>query len=250
MNIDHPTPAQVPGLKDLWQAVFQDPGDYIEGFFVHAFSPERCLCVTEDGNPAAMVHWLDMACGDGKLAYIYAVATRKAYRGRGFCSSLMDRAHEILVNRGYAGAVLVPQGADLFAMYKKMDYTPCGGIRRIFPSAGKALSLTPLTWQEWNACRCRMLPPGGVELTEVPAAYLGAMARFWMGEDFLLAGSVEDGVLHGIELLGDSRRAPGILSALGCLEGSFLTPGREPYAMYRCLDGITPPPGYFGIAFD
>ena len=95
-----------------------------------------------------------------------------------------------------------------------------------------------------------MLPPGSAELTDIPAAYLGAMAQFWTGEDFLLAGDMENGVLNGIELLGNAESAPGILAALGCAEGSFLSPGGEPYAMYRSLDGITAPPQYFGIAFD
>ena len=187
MIIDHPSQSQVPELQRLWQAVFQDPKDYIEGFFVHAFSPQRCLCIPEDGSIAAMVHWMDMTCRGKKIAYIYAVATRKAYRGRGFCRLLMDRAHEILAQRGYAGAALVPQNEDLFAMYEKMGYRPCGGIHRIFCSAGEAVSLIPLTWQEWNTRRSSLLPPGSAELTEVPAAYLGAMAQFWAGEDFLLA---------------------------------------------------------------
>ena len=250
MNIDHPTPSQVPALKELWQAVFLDPGDYIEGFFVHAFSPERCLCLAVDTQVAAMVHWLDMTLGNKKIAYIYAVATRKKYRGRGFCRALMDRAHQILTDRGYAGTVLVPQSEALFSMYGKMGYGACGGITRIFRAAGEPVSLTPLTWQEWNGRRSEMLPEGSVELTENPAAYLGAMASFWAGEDFLLAGVAEGGVFHGIELLGNPEAAPGVLAALGCEEGSFLTPGETPFAMYRSLDGITPPPEYFGIAFD
>lgn len=250
MNIDHPASGQVPELKQLWQTVFQDPGDYIEGFFVHAFSPDHCLYVSEDRKVAAMVHWLDMTCRGRKIAYIYAVATRQMYRGRGYCRRLLDRAHEILARRGYAGAALVPQSEDLFAMYQKMGYRPCGGITRIFCSAGEPVSLTPLTWQEWNIRRSKMLPPGSAELTEVPAAYLGAMASFWGNEDFLLAGVTENGVLHGIELLGNTEAGPGILAALGCEEGSFLTPGSTPFAMYRCLDGVSPPPAYFGIAFD
>lgn len=251
MIIDHPTAEQVSELKELWQAVFQDPGDYIEGFFVHAFSPRRCLCLRDAGRVAAMVHWMDMTCRGKKVAYIYAVATRRQYRGRGFCRKLMEKAHEILAARGYAGAALVPQGEELFTMYGKMGYRPCGGIRRIFRSANHTpVSLEPLSWQEWNARRKEMLPEGGVELTENPAAYLGAMASFWGGEDFLLAGVVEDGVFHGIEMLGSCASAPGILVALGCEEGSFLTPGDAPFAMYRSLDGISPPPEYFGIAFD
>lgn len=250
MIIDHPKADRTEGLKGLWQAVFQDPRDYIEGFFAHAFSPDRCLCATDGEETAAMVHWLDMTCRDKKIAYIYAVATRRQYRGRGLCRRLMDRAHRILRERGYAGAVLVPQSEGLFAMYEKMGYRPCGGIRRLFARAAAPIPLSPLTTDQWNARRERMLPEGGVALTEDAAAYLGAMARFWGNEDLLLAAVREEGVLHGIELLGEAAAAPGILGALGCEEGNFLTPGDMPFAMYHSLDGITPPPTYLGIAFD
>ena len=156
MNIDHPTPAQISELKRLWQAVFLDPGDYIEGFFIHAFSPERCLCLTADGHFAAMVHWLDMTCRGRKIAYIYAVATRQMYRGRGYCRRLLDRAHEILAAQGYAGAALVPQGEELFAMYEKMGYRSCGGIHRIFCSAGEPVPVTSISWQEWKIGRAHV----------------------------------------------------------------------------------------------
>lgn len=250
MTIDHPTAAQISELKGLWQAVFQDPSDYIEGFFVHAFARWRCLCASVDGETAAMVHWLDMTCRGQKVAYIYAVATARRFRGQGLCRKLMDSAHAILSRRGYAGAVLVPQNEGLFAMYGKMGYAPCGGIRRIFCQSGAPIPLTALTAQEWNTRREEMLPEGGVALTESPAAYLGAMAEFWAGENVLLAAVREEGVLHGIELLGNADAAPGILGALGCEEGKFLTPGDSPFAMYRSLDGVTAPPEYFGIAFD
>ncbi len=250
MIIDHPTESRIPELKALWQAVFQDPGDYIEGFFAHAFSPDRCLCATEREHTAAMVHWLDMTCRGKKVAYIYAVATRRQFRGLGLCRSLMDRAHRTLTERGYAGAVLVPQSEGLFAMYEKMGYRPCGGIQRHFASAAAPIPLSALTLEQWTARREKMLPEGGVALAEDTAAYLGAMAQFWGNDDLLLAAVREDGVLHGIELLGDAAAAPGILGALGCQEGNFLTPGDTPFAMYRSLDGISPPPTYFGIAFD
>lgn len=251
MIIDHPTAAQTDHLKRLWQAVFQDPGDYIEGFFVHAFSPDRCLLAWENGEAAAMVHWLDMTCRGKKVAYIYAVATARRFRGRGLCRALMDRAHSLLEQRGYAGAVLVPQEGGLFHMYKKMGYEVCGGIRRHFCGSGAGpIPLKAMTWQDWNARRDAMLPPGGVALSSNCAAYLGAMAEFWAGEDVLLACVREDGVLHGIELLGSAAAAPGILAALGCEEGNFLTPGESPFAMYRSLDGDSPAPTYFGIAFD
>lgn len=250
MIIKHPAPGDKTALMELWQAVFQDPLDYIEGFFVHAYAPERCLCILEDGQAAAMVHWLDMTCRGEKIAYLYAVATRRQYRGRGLCRDLMDRAHTLLTARGYAGAALVPQNQGLFRMYEKMGYHPFGGIHRSFCSAAAPIAVTAISRQAWQRRRKEMLPAGSVELSEQAAAYLGAMAEFFGGEDVLLAAVREAGVLHGIELLGNPACGPGILGALGCEEGSFAMPGDAPFAMYRSLDGISPPPNYLGIAFD
>jgi hypothetical protein len=61
---------------------------------------------------------------------------------------------------------------------------------------------------------------------------------------------VRDGEkLLGLELLGNTDAAPGIVAALGCKEGRFRIPGGTPFAMYRPLSDISAPT-YFGLAFD
>lgn len=252
MIIDFPAGSQTGRLRQLWQEAFQDPDDYIDTFFSLAFSPDRCRCVTVNGEVAAMVHWFDMTCRGRQVAYLYAVATHRDYRGRGFCRGLLEDVHGLLKDRGYAGTVLVPEGEVLAAMYGRMGYRNFGGLEEIHCRAAKEpVPLRPITAGEYNARRNALLPPGGVELGDTAVSFLASMAEFYEGEDFLLAASRKDRTLFGAELLGNAEAAPGILRALGCTGGNFRGPGEQyPFAMYRSLDDTTPPPGYFGIAFD
>lgn len=239
-------------LKVLWREAFGDPDSWIDSFFTTAFSPERCRCITEDGQTVAALYWLDCACQGKKLAYMYAVATAKAYRGKGLCRALMADTHAHLVAKGYAGAVLVPGSDALRAMYEKMGYRTCTAVSRVCCEAGsEKTQLIPVDTAAYAALRRRLLPAGGVAQEGENLDFLASFSKLYRGEDFLLAAYVEDGIVHGVELLGNTIAAPGIVAALGCTRGQFRTPGEEaPFAMYLPLADHCPVPTYFGIAFD
>jgi hypothetical protein len=119
------------------------------------------------------------------------------------------------------------------------------------------LSLRSIEKQEYAALRRKFLPEGGIIQENENIDFLAEQARFFAGEDFLLAISKEeaaskkDVVLRGIELLGDITKAPGILHALGYEKGHFRTPGdQKPFAMYYSLTENGSVPTYFGLAFD
>jgi hypothetical protein len=93
--------------------------------------------------------------------------------------------------------------------------------------------------------------------------FLSTQAKFYTGnvvslseepsckKAFALAASIENENLYGIELLGDSSLASGIVHALNCKDGTFFTPGKnETFTMYHKLLEDSIMPTYFGIAFD
>ena len=239
-------------LKALWKEAFGDPDSWIDSFFAAAFSPERCRCVVKDGQTAAALYWLDCTCNGKKLAYMYAVATGKAYRGKGLCRSLMEDAHAHLAASGYDGVVLVPGSDGLRAMYEKMGYRTCSKVSQLCCEAGSEKAhLTPVDTAAYAALRRQFLPAGGVLQEGENLDFLASFAKLYRGQDFLLAAYVEDGIVHGIELLGNTAAAPGIVAALSCTQGKFRIPGEEaPFAMYLPLADYCPMPTYFGIAFD
>lgn len=252
MIIDRPRDVDIPRLKSLWREAFGDEDEYIDGFFSVAYSPERARAVRLDGKIAAALYWFDCELYGTRVAYIYAVATFFAYRGRGLCSALMEDTHRHLRKSGYGGAVLVPVGPTLFGFYEKFGYRPFGGISAFSATAAdKAASLTKISAEEYARLRRGMLPEGAIIEEGVCLPYLEMQADLYRGEGLLLAARREKDRLFGIELLGNTAAAPELLRALGCTEGSFRTVGTDlPFAMYLPLAEGVKMPAYFGLAFD
>lgn len=252
MWIDFPAPSQIPQLRQLWKIAFGDEDAFLDLFFQHAFSCQRCRCVLEEDRIAAVLYWFDCSLENRKIAYIYAVATHPDFRNQGLCRKLMADTHAILAQQGYSGAVLVPQKESLRTMYAGMGYRDCGGLNRFECTAGnRQLPVRTVGAEEFAALRRTLLPAGGVVQEGENLPFLASQLQFYAGPDFLLTAYAEEDVLHGIELLGDSAAAPGILAALGFSRGTFRTPGAElPFAMFHPLEETCPAPGYFGFAFD
>lgn len=236
-------------LKKLWKQAFGDADSFIDTFFSVAYSPDRSAHLTENGHLAAMLYWFDCDFQGRKIAYLYAVATDKAYQNRGLCRRLMETTHARLKAQGYAGAILVPGSKALFRLYEKLGYRTCGYVTNITCSAGTPIPLRPITAEEYAVLRRQYLPSGGVIQEDAALALLTATAKLYAGEGFVLAATSEDSTSHVHELLGKADPA-GITAALGAADGIFRTPGTDtPFAMY-CGFTADPAPGYFGLALD
>ncbi|MBE6595471.1 MAG: GNAT family N-acetyltransferase [Ruminococcaceae bacterium] len=252
MIIDTPQKAHAPALRALWQEAFGDSDAFLDTFAKTAFSPARCRVLLLDDAPVAGLYWFDCLCRGQRIAYLYAIATAKAFRGRGLCRALMEDTHRHLTAAGYAGAVLVPGAPTLFQLYEKMGYTVCSCVAEIAPQAAvEPAGLREIDTDTYAALRRQFLPEGGVLQEAESLAFLQAQASLYAGEHFVLAARREGASLRGLELLGDPGAAPAILTALGCSKGHFRTSGNgRPFAMYHPLDDAVPPPTYFGLAFD
>ena len=249
MIAEHPKIAYLPGLKALWQEAFGDEEAFIDSFFSSGFSPERCLCILKNETVSAAAYWFDCQWGAEKVAYLYAVATAKAQRGQGLCHALLEQLHELLRQQGYAGSLLVPGEPGLERLYGSMGYRYAGGMQEQSYAAGTPLPIRQISPRTFAALRREYLPQGGVAQEGENLSFLSTMARFYAGDDFLLATGNTDGCLQGLELLGNTDAAPGIVAALGFQEGSFRFPGKRPFAMWRSIS-VGEAPTYFGFAFD
>ena len=252
MKIDYPLPYQLPELRNLWKEAFGDTDAYLDLFFGTGYSPTRCRCVTEEGHVAAALYWLDVFCDGQKMAYIYAVATGKAYRGRGLCRMLMEDTHNVLCSRGVYGAVLSPGDAGLARMYGTLGYRHCANIGQIRCQAGeKSIAMQRVSGELFNAQRNVLLPAGGLELGKAAAGFLAAQAELYVGENCTLAALRTEQGFFGMELLGDPKLAPDILKTLECETGVFRFPfGDHPFAMFCPLKKKAKMPQYLGVAFD
>ena len=244
MNLDHPNPAQIPQLRSLWKEAFGDTDTFLDHFYTKAFSPDRCLCAMTAEEVVAMAYWFP--CGE--YAYIYAVATAKAHRGKGISHALMARIHEILQAQGYAGCLLVPGEESLRHFYRGMGYENCGGVKEFDAVATAAVPLRKLEIEEYAALRRAYLPEGGVIQDGVNLDFLSCWAQFYEAPHSLVATIWEEGKLFIMELLGDTSLAGGITAALGAASATCRTPGDTPFAMHRPLNHNIPPK-YFGFCF-
>lgn len=242
MKIDYPEQSQIDQLRSLWKEAFGDSDDFLDIFWETAFSPDRCRCVTADGQVAAALYWFDCRLDGRPIAYLYAVATAKAFRKRGLCRLLMDDTRRLLSELGYCGSILVPE-EHLFPMYESMGYQTCGYVRKFTCRKGdERADLRRIDAGEYGILRRQYLPEGGLLQENESLDFLSRITDLYAGDDFLYA---EDA-----ELLGNTDAAPAILAALGKDSGRFRCPGEEtPFAMYLPLDN-SPAPTYLGLAFD
>ena len=205
------------------------------------------------GSVAAALYWFDCEYEAKKIAYLYAIATKKDFRGQGLCRALMDETHEHLRERGYAAAILVPSEPSLFEFYNKIGYRACSSIGELScGAADKSTALTQIDKHEYAALRRSYLPESSVIQEGENLDFLCAQAKLYKGDGFLLAARVQSDKLIGLELLGDTSKASEIVRSLGCAEGDVRTVGSSrPFAMYLPLtDETSTPPSYFGFAFD
>ena len=235
MKIEHPLPGDIAALRQLWATVFADTDAFLDTFFSAAFFRDHSLCIRCDGVIAAAAYWMDCEIAGRKAAYIYAVATAEAYRGRGFCRALMERIHGILRDRGYCGSILVPGDAGLRQMYGGMGYEDFGSRQEYFQVSEHSTQMQKVGREEFARLRRSFLSENAVIQEGPQLMLLDGLANFYRGDGFLVTLSRENGRV--LELLGDEAAA------------GFHVVGREPFAMYRPLAaGICP--AYFAFAFD
>lgn len=238
-------------LRQLWQEAFGDSEETIKDFFATGFCPDRYHYICHGDTPVSALYWFDCQLEGQKIAYIYALATRKSHRGQGLAHRLMAETHEILKEQGYAGSVLVP-AEGLSPFYAEIGYRTVGYIHPfICQAGGEPVALREIDTDEFARLRRKYLPAGGV-LQEGPALdWLHTYAKFYAGEDFLFSAATEGDTLLVQEFLGNTAPAQGILVTLGLTSGRFRTPGTgQDFAMFLPLTPDCPTPSYFGLALD
>lgn len=250
MSVLYPNETLIPSLRNLWKKAFGDTDEFLDIFFSTAYAPDRCRCVAENGAVQSVLYWFDCELDGKKLAYIYAVATDPACRGRGLCRMVMEDTMEVLRDRGYAGAALLPQEEWLIQMYAGMGFEPCTKVTEKWVRAGEAISARKIDAAEYAALRREFLPDGGVLQEGENLAFLEEIADLYTGETFLAAVSAE-GEMWCPEFLGDREALPGLVKMLGFSEGRARMPGDErPFIMFRPLIKDCKKPRYFGLVFD
>ena len=117
---------QVPELRALWHSVFGDGEAFLDRFFARVFVPDNTLVWTEDGRVVSALYILPYLIPHGeenlRAAYLYALATEPAWRGRKIMSRLIEASFDLCAARGYALSMLVPAKDSLFGFYRSFGF--------------------------------------------------------------------------------------------------------------------------------
>ena len=247
MTFREARPSDRTALTTLWQEAFGDPVSFIDLFFESGFAPERSRVAEQDGTLCAMLYWFDCQLGEEKHAYIYAVATYKAFQGRGIANALMEDVHQHLENNGYDGAILSPGSESLFRFYGRMGYRTVGWIGEGEYTPSEPLAIRKISEAEYAALRRELLPANGVLQEGANLSYLSRFANLYAGEGFLAAVTQ----VSVAEFLGDRAKISGLLGALGMEKAAVRYPGKDrPMVMGLHFRKSDFPEISFGFPFD
>lgn len=106
--------------KALYEEVFpDDKGPFSDWYYEDRCSDNIIVCRKENGEAVAMSHLNPFTVGgkNGQTAeiyYIYAVATKKEYRHKGYMTEVLKKCFEILRDKGTPFCFLIPVEEALY----------------------------------------------------------------------------------------------------------------------------------------
>jgi len=111
----------------LWKEAFEDDEEYINTFLDVAEKEGKHFgAYDEKGELLSMLFLLDLPIKLGKEsakgAYMYACATRKDCRGKGFFRQLYENTKHTLEKEEYDCVFCVPESDGLFDFYKNLGF--------------------------------------------------------------------------------------------------------------------------------
>lgn len=135
-------------ITDLWCEAFGDRREAVAKYL--EFLLDYFIVYEENGEVCGMLSVLPVTAGEKSGGYIYAVATKKAHRGNGLCTRLLDY---VKTCGKYEFFVLVPQSDELFDFYKKAGFVPFSATERCTVCAtdgtGRGIECTPISAAEY-----------------------------------------------------------------------------------------------------
>ena len=122
----HPLPEDREEMVSLWQTTFQDSDEFAYLFFNRVYKPKNTLVIKKDDKIISSLQMIPYeiktAGGIIPTAYICGICTLTMERGKGFMSILMNDAFDLMRQRGYGIATLIPAHPWLFDIYRKYGF--------------------------------------------------------------------------------------------------------------------------------
>lgn len=125
--------ADVPAMSAIWANAFGDSAEYISFFMNERLPSSAALVLEERGVVKSQLFLLpgNMSVSGAVVPslYLYAAATERDSRGRGFMALLIEAAKEYAADGGFHYITLVPSGGGLYGYYSRFDFHGAFGYR-------------------------------------------------------------------------------------------------------------------------
>lgn len=116
----------IPQLKSLWTEVFGDGESYLNAFFDQIYNDKNTLVYLENEEVISALYMIPYQFKQSdrlyQMNYLYALATKAEYRGRGIMTKLIRKAIDISAERKISLVVLIPAEPALFKYYEKFGF--------------------------------------------------------------------------------------------------------------------------------
>lgn len=245
VEIKPATPGDVPEIHALWHKGFGDAAAFVDSFYQRCCKLEHTFLLREDGVLCTMTAAppVTLCLPDGtkaKGAYIYALTTNPAARGKGFGQILLKYADFYLAEHGVDCAVLVPAEPSLFQFFRAAGYDHGFAISEVELPAGQVPlpdgngSLRPAGAEEYNRVReARLEGTFHVACSDEMAGFQGFISRESGGDLYLLD------LPHGKGCAAVERVGGGVMVK------ELLTPEEDLRAGLSLVAQAQPGPRYF-----
>ena len=125
-------------LINLWLEAFDDGENFVKSFLDAYMIPEYNVpvVVEESGEISAALYLVDFELYSntkllGCCSYLFAAATKKEHRNKGYMSELIYYSEELCRNRGLKAIFLFPQNQKLFNFYSKTGFKTIYSAKKI-----------------------------------------------------------------------------------------------------------------------
>lgn len=141
----------------LWKEAFGDSEEVVS-VFLNRFG--KYMLVFEENNTViSMLTVLPVKLNEKKGRYVYAVATRKEFRGNGYAGRLIEYAKRLIEEKNESFLVILPQSESLFGFYEKFGFSE---LKCAVPISEKVsfetksnITADEITAKEYFECRKR-----------------------------------------------------------------------------------------------
>ena len=247
----------LPHLTKLWCRCFGDEASTVEAFW-KCFD-KITVFIARDKLPAAMLCALPVTYFDTEgqaqtAAYLYAVCTDEAHRGRGICAELMALAEKTLAAQGVQFTCLVPSNENLFRFYNRLGYRTAFYQQKYLCHADGEAQIKKISATAYQNLRQMQLYCDFISYDEWLLSLQNGLYRVETEDAICCAAAEKHGETLIIkELLPNDPTAAAALAAyLGCKQAEVRSfEGDIPFGMAKSLSNLScPMQGYLGLAFD